>query len=345
MTSILLYPDGIHGTHGYVKYGGSRYGLECHFLSDKSSDIMRWKLVQPVSSLCDLPSEALGRICSYAATSDGTLRISFDSPRSLSFDRSIFDFSLEYRRLFVRELCYSRPLVIEMLAASSVTDFNEFVSLRECYPKGTLRESYLIPLISHIIKSSSTSRCLSATVQLTLSPAQPSNMENIRIKINGLLNLLHAPGGTAPHLPDRFLRAFFLRNGGSDLARCERNQITVARLKMNIFLYFTDLLDQLPQDEYPVVPSLWINGHGCLVDKILPPAGFWYTEVYGRTLKHPMQDINIQCSAYHHGRDGQCSQGEHCMYCAWHRLYKWAKTFWRNERREKQRSLRRATDN
>jgi hypothetical protein len=61
-------------------------------------------------------------------------------------------------------------------------------------------------------------------------------------------------------------------------------------------------------------------------------------------LKHPMQDINIQCSAYHHGRDGQCSQGEHCMYCAWHRLYKWAKTFWRNERREKRRSLRRATD-
>jgi hypothetical protein len=186
---------------------------------------------------------------------------------------------------------------------------------------------------SHAYEQETTKTTLLVRLSLT-HPAQPAD---IRINTNKLLYWL----GSIDH--DTVKEAVFLtiqleyREG--EKLFCQTNTTAIGQLKMAMFLYFTDMLDQHPRggDGGPEQPELWIDGYANLVNLAPTPTGFrsshanlFNSEAGGRNIRTVLDDIE----ARHGSEDGpDCALFlfNECMCHAWRDLRPWAESVWEKE--------------
>jgi hypothetical protein len=231
------------------------------------------------------------------------------------------------------------PVIIELLAARAHTDFDISDLSRGFYPD---TEALLNcdGLISQIIKAcvGIHSETAKATLLIRVRPTHPTNPRDVRININGLLFWLQC----VKHKPikDDVRLAIELESTEGDESYYETGSTTVGKLKMELFLYFTDILDQTPGDGEtgPELPELWMDGRANLVDLAPLPMGYPFSqkvaiksEAYEENFRRVMRKIETE----HAVEDmAECClySSEDCVYHTWLSLKRWAKSVWENER-------------
>jgi hypothetical protein len=214
------------------------------------------------------------------------------------------------------------------------SDFDEFASSREAYPG---KEKYFPALVIQIIVAATTGYFTSkATLLLTFSLIDPNRTVDLRIKINGLLRLFCTP--SVREMTDNVTIATILKHANPANPHCENGYTTIGKLKRNMFLYFTDVLDQFPQGGIPVHPDIWIYGHGDLIEKVGSAIAFPFfqadSEKYkagGRTLGDVMEMITQRYATDRLRHRCWIHIRYQCMYCTWEYLWPSVRNAWYTE--------------
>jgi hypothetical protein len=328
-----------HGIGGSVQYYTGPRSVFRGFKINTESGKAVWDAAEPATSLMDIPLQAQGIICRYVVTHGKSLRLVLNSRNPLNCDRNLFDVSATWRNSLTRAVSTSMPIIIELLAARAHTDYNNSDLSRSFYPD-TEALSNCDGLINQIIEECV--RIRSETAQVTLSIrvrlTRPTNPTDVRINIDGLLFWLQS----VKHKPvkDDVRLAIELERAEGDESHYEISSTTVGKLKMELFLYFTDILDQTPGDGEagPELPELWMNGRAHLVDLAPLPMGYPFSqkgaiksEAYEENFRRAMRKIE----ADHTVEDmAECClySAEDCVYHTWLSLQRWAKSVRKNER-------------
>lgn len=277
-------------------------------------------------------------ICAYAITTEERLRLSKDYARTLNFDRSIFDVSKTLLACLIEAVGEYMPVVIELAAKERVDDDCDAHPLRRFDLKIDLGDD-----------DSLANKIANASLAVHSGPARPTilirvvltrttNPAHIRININQLLNFIQTPYDKI--LKDDVRVGVEVQQTGNDNPHCETSYTTIAELKMKMFLYFTDVLDQLPRNgtHGPARPELWIDEQANLVDLVAPPKGFRWNHADsmnfkrdGRTVTSIFNDIVRRHRVK--AKESFCCIRDYnqCMYHTWGSLRKWAKPVWRKQ--------------
>ena len=338
LSSVSIYN---YGETGQVQYYSGTRSVCRSFIVDQASGEVRWATAGPVG-LLELPRKAQGMVCAYVITKEERLRLFKDYARISNFDRSIFDVSMRLRPSLVKAVGGYMPVVIELAAKERVDDDCDADPLRRFDPKIDLGDD-----------DSLANKIANASLAVHSGPARPTilirtvitrttNPAHIRININQLLNLVQTPYDKI--LKDDVRVGVEVQQTGNDKSRCETSYTTIAELKMKMFLYFTDVLDQLPRNgtHGPARPELWIDEKGNLVDLIAPPKGFRWNDADsmnfkrdGRTMTSLFNDIVRRHRVK--AKESFCCIRDYdqCMYHTWGSLRKWAKPVWRKQALER----------
>jgi len=338
LSSVSIYN---YGEIGQVQYYSGPRSVHRPFTVDQASGEVRWATLGPVGLLRKLPRKAQGMVCAYVITKEQSLRLSKDYARTHNFDQSIFDVSVRLRPLLVKAVGEYMPVVIEFAAKERVDDDCDAHPLRRFDPKIDLGDddslANKIANVSLAVHSGPARPTILIRVVLT----HPTNPVHIRININQLLDFIQIPYGRI--LKDEVRVGVKVQHTENN-PRCETRYTTIAELKMKMFLYFTDILDQLPRNGVrgPARPELWIDGKGDLVDLVAPPKGFRWNDADsmnfkrdGRTMTSLFNDIVRRHRVK--AKESFCCIRDYnqCMYHTWGSLRKWAKPVWRKQALER----------
>ena len=334
---------------GQVQYYTGSRSVHRSFFIHPASGVVRWSAARPVNSLTDLPDDVQGMICAYAITAEDRLRLPINSARKPNFHRNVFDVSATLRESLVQAVSQYMPVVIELTAKERVSDYSDADLVRRYDARVGVREgghrNHLVELIASQ-SLYSTSALPTILVQVALTRA--TNPTDVRINMNGLLNLKGTThDGTEV---DEICVAVELQHTRGDNVHHDTHYTTYGRLKMSMFLYLTDILDQVcpkhwKKNARQACPVFWIDGHANLVDLVAPPLGFRWSHAdslnfahEGTTLRRLVKKIERRPDIPN-SKVGCClDRDTECVYHTWRNLKMWAKCVWRmdNARSTKQ---------
>ncbi|KAH6853047.1 hypothetical protein BKA58DRAFT_450396 [Alternaria rosae] len=242
LSSVSIYN---YGETGQVQYYSGPRSVCRSFTVDQASGEVRWATAGPVG-LLELPRKAQGMVCAYVITEEESLRLFRDYARIPNFDRSIFDVSMRLRPSLVKAVGEYMPVVIELATKERVDDDCDAHPLRRFDPRIDLGDDD--SLASKIANASLGVHSGPArpTILIQVVLTRPTNPTHIHININQLVNFIQTPYDKI--LKDDIRVGVEVQQTGNDNSRCETSYTTIAELKMKMFLYFTDVLDQLPRN-------------------------------------------------------------------------------------------------
>jgi hypothetical protein len=146
--------------------------------------------------------------------------------------------------------------------------------------------------------------------------------------------------GTVGHesIKDKVFLTIQLEYSEEGKLHCENNTIAIGKLRMGLFLYLTDILDQHSQggDGGPERPELWIDGRGNLVDLSSLSTGFRFNHTNLTTSEGGEENIRSvleDIGARHDIDRADCALygSNPCACNVWRSLRPWAESVWKNE--------------
>jgi len=277
-------------------------------------------------------------ICAYAITTEDRLRLSINSARRPNFDRNIFDVSAAFRASFVQAVGRYMPVVIELTAKERANDYSDADMLKRYDAEMGARDyGHRNCLMEQIVHQSLLSESAVPTILVQVALTRPTNPTDVRINMNGLLRSIRNTFASVE--VDEVCVAVELQHTGGDNVHHETHSTTHGRLKMSMFLYLTDMFEQIypkhwKRNAREACPELWIDGHANVVDLAAPPVGFRWSHadslnfvLDGMTLKRCVKEIERRPDF---SKVSCCFDPDtECVYHTWQYLKMWAKRVWR----------------
>lgn len=367
LQSPYTFPD-----TGRVEYSNRR-GVFRDFEYDQNAQL-RWKLIGQCDSLSALPAAVKIRIYNYATTTSKGIVFGLDScpTHGLNFPllRTLFKTKrvLQESYATAKALAKTTSVTLELESDGDDTEFGVFESLTRAMTLGCNSDHPSRHEMIQCIAGHSLSRTSTSTIILRLHNNHAGSKE-YRIKLNKFIAFLGEHDQFRTH--DNHLRIHDNTKIAIAPSNCEEYQdvssveskpeatygslqetasMTVRGLKIVLFLYFTDILNQTLPINWPELPDICIDETGTIVDMTPPLKGCpslradsWEYSVDGKDLIAIAARIRDQhracypcvCSRQRGQFTCMASTWESLLYCAEREWGCWDEALGRHTKRKR----------
>jgi hypothetical protein len=158
---------------------------------------------------------------------------------------------------------------VQATSEKLITDFNQFAPLKDIFLEDSF--SFAKPLLQ-LIQSGSKEHSLS--IELCIKTIERAILDHVRIDVKGLIPLL-----SRERIEKTATCRITLSYRGDDGTYEDTACVHLSDLQKRIYLLLADLLItwpvDLPEDISGQLPSVWINGHGTLIEVCYPATTTW----------------------------------------------------------------------
>jgi hypothetical protein len=259
-----VIPGDAKGTVRYCHQDSTTpYALEHFTIADEGRTLRYEKNAMGRAGLLQLPTNILNVILNYAWLSHELITFDMDARTAFGLSMNTFHVNKDLRRLSTSSIHTSTVGYTELQASAveSTTNFNEFAALKDLLQRDGYLEYTYPELFSQILRHHSTHREL--RIKLKIETAANTALDQVRIDIKELICLIH-------NEMEKNVSIHIILSSPNSGNTSKETVLSLQDLQKRAFLLLFDVLTNWPFEvPYSVsngTPSIWINGHGHLIE-------------------------------------------------------------------------------